>query len=79
MLGVLIALAMVGYQVILDYGSSETVRARRTVRGALLTDIARNCVFLIPLIVALASGAWIGVAATVVVFGVNPLYVVRGA
>lgn len=62
---------MVGYQVILDYGRSETVRARRTLRGAYVTDIARTGVFLIPLIVALASGAWIAAAATVVVFGVN--------
>ena len=36
-----------------------------------MRDIVRNGVFLIPLIVALGSGAWLAAAATVAVYGVN--------
>jgi hypothetical protein len=68
-LGILLGLSCVVYQVILDYGRSTT--RIRTVRGATLLDIARSGVFLIPLIVALGSGAWLAAGAIVVVFGVN--------
>jgi hypothetical protein len=70
-LGVLIALAMVVYQVILDYGQSKTGREGRTVRGAYLTDIVRNGVFLVPLGLALINGLLPAVLATIVVYGVN--------
>jgi hypothetical protein len=43
----------------------------KTAEQALMQDIIRNGVFLIPLGGALLAGSWLAALATVVVFGVN--------
>jgi hypothetical protein len=68
-LGILIALACVVYQVILSRGRSSTKST--TPQHALMWDIGRSGVFLIPLAGALLNGLWLVAAATVVVYGVN--------
>jgi hypothetical protein len=71
LVGALIGLACLLYQLILEYSRSETDSGKRTTGGAIVRDVVRNGVFLVPLAFALQGGLWYAALATVVVFGIN--------
>jgi hypothetical protein len=70
-LGILIAFCCVVYQAILEYGRTKKSSGPAAIRVALVGDIVRNGVFLIPLVLALINGMWLVALATVVVYGIN--------
>jgi len=70
-LGVLIALACALYQAILEYGRRAAASLKTTAQKALMRDIVRSGLFLIPLGFALMSGLWIAALAIVAVYVIN--------
>jgi predicted PurR-regulated permease PerM len=72
-LGLMLALACLLYQVILQYGRPRFFSEPASSAPGYTLDVVRLGVFLIPLIGAVLSGAWLAVVATVVVCLINLL------
>jgi hypothetical protein len=68
-IAVCLVLAVLVFTVVLSFGRSQasTSVINSPMRGA-MTDIIRNGIFLLPLGISLAMGAWLGVAGVVVAY-----------